>query len=66
MRRISSWEKFGGGATTRGSIVLGKALQDLGLDCFAVYCTALVQHVPGRGPAGDSWRLTLERAGFAP
>jgi hypothetical protein len=66
MRRISSWEKFGGGATPRGSTVLGKALQDLGLDCFAVYCTALVQHIPGRGPAGDSWRLTLERAGFAP
>lgn len=66
MRRISTWEKLAGGGTHRGSIVVGKALQDLGLDCFATYCTALVQHIPGRGPAGDRWHLTLERAGFAP
>ncbi len=66
MRRISSWEKLGGGATHRGSTVLGKALQDLGHDCFAVYCTALVVHVPGRGADADTWVLTLERAGFQP
>jgi hypothetical protein len=66
MRRISTWEKLGGGATHRGSTVIGKALQDLGLDCFAVYCTAVVVHVPGRGADADTWVLTLERAGFQP
>lgn len=66
MRRISTWEKLGGGATHRGSTVVGKALQDLGLDCFAVYCTAVVVHVPGHGAEADTWVLTLERAGFQP
>lgn len=36
------------------------------MDCFAIYCTALVEHVPGKGPTGDRWRLTLERTRFAP
>ena len=65
MRRISSWEKIAGPAH-RPRTVVGKALQDLGLDCFAVYCTAVVDHYPGKGPEGDRWLLTLERAGFAP
>lgn len=59
MRRISQWEK-------RSGAVFGKALQDLGLDCFAVYCTAYVRHIPGRSHEPDTWHLTLERAGFAP
>lgn len=59
MRRISQWEK-------RRGAVFGKALQDLGLDCFAVYCTAYVRHIPGSSHEPDTWHLTLERAGFAP
>lgn len=55
MRRISQWEKRPDG------YVLGKALQDLGYDCFAVYCTALVYAVLEGG-----WDLVLERPGFTP
>jgi hypothetical protein len=60
MRRISTWERIGQRA------VLGKSLQDLGYDCFAVYCTALVRCFPGKGQEPDQWRVTLERAGFQP
>lgn len=60
MRRISTWQKFADSGD-----VLGKALQDLGYDCFAVYCSALVYCVPGKGKKPDQWHVTLERAGFA-
>lgn len=55
MRRISTWEKGPAGD------VRGKALQDLGYDCFAVYCTAFVYEVPRAG-----WNVVIERAGFYP
>jgi len=60
MRRISQWERLGGGN------VLGKSLQDLGYDCFAVYCEAYIRHFPGSGPEPDHWCLQLDRPGFAP
>jgi len=54
MRRISTWQKF-----ANSGDVLGKALQDLGYDCFAVYCSALVYCVPGKGKEPDQWHVTL-------
>lgn len=57
-RRISSWEKPVGSNWVRG-----KALQDLGYDCFAVYCSVLVfERTRGQG----DWLVVLERAGFQP
>lgn len=57
-RRISSWDKPAGSNWVRG-----KALQDLGYDCFAVYCSVLVyEQTPGQG----DWFVVLERAGFQP
>ncbi len=53
MRRISSWEKLDGGN------VRGKALQDLGYDCFAVYVSVFVYEV-----AGGGWNALVERAHF--
>lgn len=53
-RRISHWEKL----DTSGR-VRGVALQDLGLDCFATYCTAIILPVHSGG-----WDVLLDRAGF--
>lgn len=55
-RRISTWSKEPYSNTVRG-----KALQDLGHDCFAVYCTAVVYE---KSPGSGEWIVVLERAGF--
>ncbi len=57
-RRISSWKKI------LGNAVIGRAMQDLGDDCFAIYCSAFVYENVDAGMT--RWTLVLERAGFAP
>ncbi len=55
MRRISTWDK-----KPNQSEVRGKALEDLGYDCFAIYCTVFVYE----DVVAQRWNAVVERTHF--